>query len=61
VTKTTPVAELYGMAFENPPLTADTNRTLTYFFPLPIDIEGQREEMYPRHGEAIFFQKLLPM
>ena len=33
------------MAFVSPPLTADTHRTLTYFFPLPIAFEGQREEM----------------
>ena len=44
-TKATPVAALGGMAFASPPLTAETHRTWTYFFPLLIAFEGQGEEM----------------
>ena len=44
-TKTTPVASLGGVAFVNPPLTADTHRLLTYFLPLPMAYRGQGKEM----------------
>ena len=46
VTKATPVVELSGMAFVNPSLTADTNRSSVYFFPLSIASEGQEKEMF---------------